>query len=583
MKKLFTVTLLAGLLSMPSVVFAEASWYGSLRSTVEFGGGSDARFLNAGSRWGIKGSAEAGEGLTAVYRFEHNISTSDASQPGGRLAYVGLSGGFGTITAGQIWNAAFNHVGSITDNSMYHGNSETGYRHGNAVSYAVSAGTVSLQMDLIMDPNMDTGGAIDKTEFGLTVGLGEIGKVAFAHTNMKDVTKTFTEQKITAGTPPTVTITGGDPATAPVVTPGTPATVTGGTPTMVTPGEPAKQKYKDQDVLNASGSVTGATLKDGKVSYADTARWSINGSQITGATIGYKEDEVKKTMQSLNLQASDGAVGGSDFMTLTPGSVILNTTTAPTTATSGYLNKGDTTDFAKNADGAYVASACQGATPGANCTAYEVLVAEYYSSDTADQVPGDGGVSIFATRISYVGVGEGTIRHTAVVELPDGITDGTETTVVAGTPVTVTPGTPATVVAGKDGTPVVATVTPGTPATLTDVENTKVEKGHKTTHVAFEFGLGGVTTYVGHTTKKVNGASGKSKTTHFGVHGGLGDTGMSFRAMARNKKGADGASSTPWLFGVSRSLGGGASLHFEHGNDDDGESGNTRVGMQVNF
>ncbi len=174
---------------MPSVLLAEASWYGSLRGGVNFGGGEDARFADGYSRFGIQGSAEASEGLTAVYRFEHKLSTSDASQPGGRLAYVGLSGGFGTVTAGQIWSASFNSTGAITDNSMYYGNSETTYRHGNAVSYAVSAGAMSMQIDVLADSGMETGSAVDKAEFDLTVGLGDIGKIAFAHTNMKNTQK----------------------------------------------------------------------------------------------------------------------------------------------------------------------------------------------------------------------------------------------------------------------------------------------------------------------------------------------------------------------------------------------------------
>ena len=35
MKKLLTVVCLSGLLSVPSVVFAEASWYGSLRAGIK--------------------------------------------------------------------------------------------------------------------------------------------------------------------------------------------------------------------------------------------------------------------------------------------------------------------------------------------------------------------------------------------------------------------------------------------------------------------------------------------------------------------------------------------------------------------
>ena len=124
----------------------------------------DGQYFDGGSRWGIKGSAEVSDGLTAVYQFEHRINTGNASlqhydadgnlqTSAGRLAYAGLSGGFGTISVGQIWNAAFNHVGAITDKSYYFGSAGTGYRHGSAISYAFSSGAVSFQVDLGSDGN----------------------------------------------------------------------------------------------------------------------------------------------------------------------------------------------------------------------------------------------------------------------------------------------------------------------------------------------------------------------------------------------------------------------------------------------
>ena len=188
MRKLLVTLALAGTLCIPSVVFAEASWYGSLRSGLEFSDGNTS-VVDIGSRWGIKGSAEAGEGLTAVYRFEHKISTADASMPGGRLAYVGLSGGFGSLTAGQIWSASYNSVGAITDNSWWTGSSQTSARHGNVISYAFSNDLMSLQMDANYggpagddtDPNND----LQKAEFGLSINVGEIGKIAVAHTDDK--------------------------------------------------------------------------------------------------------------------------------------------------------------------------------------------------------------------------------------------------------------------------------------------------------------------------------------------------------------------------------------------------------------
>ena len=102
---------------------------------------------------------------------------------GGRLSFVGLSGGFGTLTLGQVWNAAYNSVGAITDNAYAFGDSETGYRHGHAVSYAVSVENISIQVDSIM--NKDGGATadknVDKLELGVSMGLGESGKIAFAH------------------------------------------------------------------------------------------------------------------------------------------------------------------------------------------------------------------------------------------------------------------------------------------------------------------------------------------------------------------------------------------------------------------
>ena len=231
MRKLLFTLALAGTLSVPSVVFAEATWYGSLRGGVQIGGGNDASFFDGGSRWGIKGSAEAGEGLTAVYRFEHKISTNNASQPGGRLAYAGLSGGFGTLTLGQVWSASYNSVGAITDLSNYFGNSETSYRVGSAVSYAFSTDIMNLQIDAIMDPDKDSGESVDQLEFGMSINLGDSAKVALAYVDTNDKTVTTTlPDTIMGGTAPTVSVT---PGTA-----GTPTSVTvtegmAGTPTTV--------------------------------------------------------------------------------------------------------------------------------------------------------------------------------------------------------------------------------------------------------------------------------------------------------------------------------------------------------------
>lgn len=203
-----TILVFAGVLSIPSAVFAEASWYGSLRIGIE---SSDSNIRVAdgpaglpGSRWGIRGSAEAGDGLTAVYQFEHKIDSRNASQGAGRLSYVGLSGGFGSLTLGQFWSASFNATGAMTDNSNYYGDAETTYRHGNAVSYAFSNDLMSLQADVVYADGLSTSTGLDtevltddkpagddpnedleRVEFGLTINIGDTAAVAFSHKNDK--------------------------------------------------------------------------------------------------------------------------------------------------------------------------------------------------------------------------------------------------------------------------------------------------------------------------------------------------------------------------------------------------------------
>ena len=100
---------------------------------------------------------------------------------------MGLSTGLGTITIGQIWNAAYNHVGVITDPSWFYGDSETGYRHGSAVSYSVSSGPMSMQLDAVMENKGDDDkNDVDKIEFGISMNVADTGTIAFAHRNIVD-------------------------------------------------------------------------------------------------------------------------------------------------------------------------------------------------------------------------------------------------------------------------------------------------------------------------------------------------------------------------------------------------------------
>ena len=159
--------------------------FGSVRTGVESSGNTGVADFT--SRWGVQGSSEVSEGLTAVYRYERGLNSTSATDTGGRLSYVGLSGGFGTITMGQVWGAAYNHFGGIVDQALNYGSpGTTGYRFGNVVSYSVSVGNVSLQADAIMDQAKGKTG--DGFNFGATLGgLMETGSVALAHRKHVDI------------------------------------------------------------------------------------------------------------------------------------------------------------------------------------------------------------------------------------------------------------------------------------------------------------------------------------------------------------------------------------------------------------
>ena len=618
MRKLLVTLALAGTLSVPSVVFAEASWYGSLRGGLQAGGGADGQFFDGGSRWGIKGSAEVSEGLTAVYRFEHKISTTDGGQPGGRLAYAGLSGGFGSITVGQIWNAAYNHVGAITDKSFYFGDSGTGYRHGNAISYAFSSGAIGFQLDLISDGGKDSGKAIDKTEFGVTIGLGEIGKVAIAHTSLQDYPETSevfdpgSLPSLTPGTPPSLTpgtpssLTPGTPpslmpGTPPSLMPGTPPSLTPGMQPTLNPGEYPQTKYKSVDVTSTvANNGFGLELDDdGNLQIVEATRWVATG--ITDR----KTAEVMEIMHKTKVDTDDGTLDADgaatdNFVDATAMRVVLlGPNAAGTLPTAGEMASDyDMTVDEETGQITYTLKTCTASTCPPATNRQAVFVVVYRGGQTViDQTTGN---LVAPQRVAFSAASNVEIMHTAKTQEPDGTDEGTPPSLTAGTDPTLNPGTEPTLDPGTQPTldpgtqPTLdpgtePTLDPGTEPTLNAgtlpgfVNETTTMSGHKATHVAVEFGLGGVTPYVGYSEKKMNNSTAESKTMHYGFSGSLGDTGMGYLVAARNVKGADGSKSSPWLLNVWKDLGGGATVIFGHGNADDGNSGKSRIGLHVSF
>ena len=425
-----------------------AKWYGSLRGGLQSSSGSDLEYFDGGSRLGIKGSAEVGEGLIAVYNFEHNISTKDAGlDGGGRLAYAGLAGGFGSITLGQIGAAAFNHTGVITDKSNYFGSSGTNARHGNALSYAFSSGPVGFQLDLISDGDKDTGQGIDTTQFGVSVALGDIGKLGFSHTNMRDTMKVKLSVE-------------GDYKHQAVMGTGEDRKVLGGVKQI-------KVKVQKDQILTADGT-------------------------------GTKKGELTEAAMNAIRLSSDGTY---------------------TTDVTG--------DACDPAAAATAADSCQ------EVTVWLLTETKIEGANDGDNASADTNTKSTTTTLTYYRPSNENVVPVEMSRVID-------------------------------------------------------KPGHKNTHIAVEFNIGGVTPYLGHSTKKNNQAIKgvtKTKTTHYGVSGGLGDTGINFLVAARNVKPDAGAKTSPWLFSLSKDLGGGATVIFEHANYDNNEPGNkeTAIGLHVNF
>ena len=159
-------------------------WYGSLRGVISSGGDKDAKATSGSSRWGIKGSSEVSEGLTAAYKFETRVGQGKGSQDTDTL-YVGLNGGFGSLGIGKYNNAAY-LSGGLRDVGNAFGGGDVNNKVGSTVSYGYATDAFQIQADAIMDGGKETGKSIDEVQFGMVVNLGDFGKVALGYENRED-------------------------------------------------------------------------------------------------------------------------------------------------------------------------------------------------------------------------------------------------------------------------------------------------------------------------------------------------------------------------------------------------------------
>ncbi len=178
MKKSLLALAVASVVAAPMVAIADGpTVYGSLRAQLVSAGG-DLDIGDGVSRWGVKGSHDLGNGLSAIYKYEMKIAADTATGPeGGRLSYVGLSGGFGAVVLGQQWTPYYNSVAASSD--VFAGNglaySPTTFRAGNALAYALPGGMpVSGAIALVIDGDSAEEDDVDAVNAGFSIGAGPV-------------------------------------------------------------------------------------------------------------------------------------------------------------------------------------------------------------------------------------------------------------------------------------------------------------------------------------------------------------------------------------------------------------------------
>jgi len=93
-------------------------WVGRVSTTDFAGDKTNTTAMESGgvssSRWGLTGAEDLGGGLKAVFRLENGFKADTGTGNCGfsRQAYLGLAGGFGTVTFGNTWTAMDDILGA---------------------------------------------------------------------------------------------------------------------------------------------------------------------------------------------------------------------------------------------------------------------------------------------------------------------------------------------------------------------------------------------------------------------------------------------------------------------------------------
>ncbi len=203
MKKTLIATAVSAALMAPVAAQADVTVYGRIHQGIKLSnpevGDSMTDFISVGSRFGIKASSDLGNGMTASAHYEF---TTSADKPGSgeagtvdyegggvpntRIATVGVSGGFGSVSLGNQWSAWYNKLGVHVDPTFYTGASHFigHFRTANTIKYSNSFGPVSFEVDARLDDANDGGG--DGNALGVSIAANDNITLAAGIDNTKD-------------------------------------------------------------------------------------------------------------------------------------------------------------------------------------------------------------------------------------------------------------------------------------------------------------------------------------------------------------------------------------------------------------
>jgi predicted porin len=178
-------------------------WVGSMKSGVN---ANSVTVLNSGgfngSRYGFKGSEDLGGGLKAVFKLEQGFNIDTGATAAGtafnRQAFVGLEGGFGSLTLGNVWSAMDDVIGAgngAFDTAFSPLYSMPGSVHftyqdrpRNAIKYATpNFGGFTAAVVYGLDENKAV--KQDTVDFNVAYGAGPVG-VSFAYQVQNNTTDT---------------------------------------------------------------------------------------------------------------------------------------------------------------------------------------------------------------------------------------------------------------------------------------------------------------------------------------------------------------------------------------------------------